>query len=60
MGIRSFHARSIGSVGQKAAKLLAVKVGVLKKKVDHPALVESLSPESSLPGFKSFSKFEGQ
>ena len=27
-----FHARNIGSVGQRAAKLLAVKVGVLKKK----------------------------
>ena len=29
---RSFNAESFGSVGQRAAKLLAVKVGVLKKK----------------------------
>ena len=28
-GIRSCHARNIGSVGQRAAKVLAVKVGVL-------------------------------
>ena len=31
-GIRSFHARNIGSVGQRASKLLAFKVGGLKKK----------------------------
>ena len=29
---RSFIAKSFGSVGQRAAKLLAVKVGLLKKK----------------------------
>ena len=28
---RSFNAENFGSVGQRAAKLLAVKVGVLKK-----------------------------
>ena len=28
----SFNAKNFGSVGQRAAKLLAVKVGVLKKK----------------------------
>ena len=31
-GIRSFNARNIGSVGQRALKLLAVKVGGLTKK----------------------------
>ena len=30
-GYRSFHTSNIGSVGQRAAKLLAVKVGGLKK-----------------------------
>ena len=30
--IRSFHARNIGSVSQRALKLLAFKVGSLKKK----------------------------
>ena len=29
---RCFNAQNLGSVGQRAAKLLAVKVGVLKKK----------------------------
>ena len=31
-GIRSFNPRNIGSVGQRALKLLAVKVGGLTKK----------------------------
>ena len=31
-GFRSFHTFNIGSIGQRAAKLLAVKVGGLKKK----------------------------
>jgi len=30
-GFRSFHAGKIGSVGQRASKLLAAKVGGLKK-----------------------------
>ena len=29
---RSFNAKNVGSVGQRVAKLLAVNVGVLKKK----------------------------
>ena len=33
-GFRSFHAFDIKSVGQRAAKLLAVKVGGLKKNSD--------------------------
>ena len=32
MGFRSFNAENVGSVGQRAEKLLAVKIGVLKKK----------------------------
>ena len=31
------HTLNIGSIGQRAAKLLAVNVGDLKKKVYHPA-----------------------
>ena len=31
-GFRSFHPFDIGSVGQRAARLLAVKIGGLKKK----------------------------
>ena len=30
-GIRSFHTGEIGNEGQRAAKLLAIEVGVLKK-----------------------------
>ena len=36
-GIRSFHTGSMGSVAQRAAKLLAVKVADLKKKSANPA-----------------------
>ena len=32
-GIRSFHALNIGSVGHRASKLLAVKVGGLQKRL---------------------------
>ena len=32
MGFRTFHAGKIGSVGQKASKLLAVQVEVFKEK----------------------------
>ena len=62
---RSFDAENIGSVGQRAAKLLAVKVGVLKKKsaaLAIPAKVceSSFGPGSSTSGVKSFSKFDSQ
>ena len=30
-GLRYFHAGNIGSVGQRASKLLAVKYGIVKK-----------------------------
>ena len=58
---RSFRMLNIGSVCQRAAKLLAVKVGGLKK-VCHLALVDphasdlGLTPTDS----ESFSKFEGR
>ena len=47
-GFRSFHASNIGSAGQRAAKLLAIKFGGLKK-VCHqaPALVEPASQGST-------------
>ncbi len=48
-------------VGQRASKLLAVKVGGLKKKSCSPALapLEPISPDSSWTLVESFSKFEG-
>ena len=53
------------SVGQWAAKLLAVKVGVFKKKSATSAIpaevcASAISPGSRLPGVKSFPKFDGQ
>ena len=56
-GFRSFHAGNVGSVGQRAAKLLAVKIGVLKKKsatlaITAKACASAFSPSSSLPGFE--------
>ena len=52
----------MGSVGQRAAKLLAVNVGGLKKKVCCPATapLEPVGPDF-IPGkLESFSKFDGQ
>ena len=59
-GFRSFHTDNIGSVGQRTSKLLAVKVGVLKKKSAALAIPAELcasefGPDSSLPGVESFS-----
>ena len=58
--IRSFYARKIGSVGQRASKLLAVKVGGLKKKSANrlPALLELLNPDSTAPRVEPFSNFD--
>ena len=52
----------MGSVGQRAAKLLAFKVGDLKKKVYHRALalVEPVGPGLTPTWSESFSKFDGQ
>ena len=64
-GFRFFHKGNIGSVGQGASKLLAVKVGVLKKKSAALAISPELcttmiGPGSSLSGVESFSNLEGQ
>ena len=58
---RIFHTFNIGSVDQKSAKLLAVKVGGLKK-VCHPTPVEHYlcGPCLTLTGSESFSKFDTQ
>ena len=63
--LRSFNAENFGSVGQRAAKLLAVKVGVLKKKSAASAIppkvcASAFGPGSSTPGVESFSKFDSQ
>ena len=57
---RIFHTFNIGSVDQKSAKLLAVKVGGLKK-VCHPTRVEQhlCAPCLTLTESESFSKFDG-
>ena len=62
---RTFFAINIESVGQRATKLLAVKVGVLWKKSAASAIppkvcARSFGPGSSTPGVKSFSKFDSQ
>ena len=64
-GFRYFYTGSIGSEGQRASKLLAVKVEVLKKKSAASAISDELCasticPGSSLPVVKSFSKIEGR
>ena len=55
----------MGSVGQRASKLLAVKVGSLKKKSAAAAIPAKLcaivfGQDSSLLRVGSFSKFDGQ
>ena len=57
------YASNIGSVGQRAAKLLAVKVKVLKKKFATSAIPAEVcaSPFDQglrTPGVQSFSKFD--
>ena len=64
-GFNYFHTNNIGSVGQRASKLLAVKVEVLKKKSATSAIpaevcASAISPGSRLLWVKSFSKFDGQ
>ena len=51
-GFRFFNTENLGSVGQRAAKLLAVKVGGLKKKSAGRPRPQS----ASLPGFDSQSR----
>ena len=61
--LTSFIAESFRSVSQKAAKLLAVKDGVLKEKSAASAIppkvcASAFGPGSSPPGVKSFLKFD--
>ena len=57
---RSFNAKNLRSVGQRAAKLLAVKVGGLKKGLPAgPGRSQPVFPGSNPCAFKSFSKFDG-
>ena len=60
-GFRSFQTVNLGSVGQTAAKLLAFKLGGLKK-VCHPtpAPLEPVSQGSNPGEVESFSKFHGR
>ena len=63
-GFGSFHTGNMGTVGQRASKLLAVKVGVLKKKSAALAIpaklcASAISPGWRLSGVESFSEFEG-
>ena len=60
---RSFNAKNYDFVGHRTAKLLAVKIGVLKKKSAASAIpakvcARSISLGSRTPWVKSFSKFE--
>ena len=63
---RSFYKFKTGSVGQKAAKLLAVKVGsILKKNSATSAITAKMRASacglsSTLTGSKLFSKFDGR
>ena len=55
----------MGSIGQRALKLLAVKVGGLKKKSATSAFTakecaSAFGLDSSSSGVESFSKFDGQ
>ena len=55
----------MGSVGQRALKLLTVKVGGLKKKSADSAITAKacatvIGPDSSGTVVKSFSKFDGR
>ena len=59
---RSFNTGNMGSVGQRAVKLPALKVGGLKKKYANSAITAEacaivIGPGSNLPGFESFPKF---
>ena len=63
--LRYYNAENLGSVGQRAAKLLAVKVGVLKKKsaalaIPANACAITFGPGSNPGAVESFSKFDSQ
>ena len=51
---RSFNAKNFGSVGQRAAKLLAVTVGLLKKKSAASAIPAEVCASAFIgPGFEN-------
>ena len=54
---RLFNTENFGSVGQRAAKLLAVKVGLLKKKSANSAITAEVRASTFGPGL-SVSAFE--
>ena len=60
-GFKSLNAENLGSVGQRTAKLLTIKLcacalfGLYGRKMS-----KRFSPDSSCTGVKSFSKFDGQ
>ena len=61
---RCFNIQNSESVGQRVAKLLAVKFGLLEKKSAASAIpaevcASAISLGSRTPGVKSFSKFDG-
>ena len=63
-GFRSFNAENLGFVDQRAAKLLAAKVGVLKKKsaasaIPAKACANAFGLGSILGEVESFTKFDG-
>ena len=58
---RTLIPKNLGSVDQRVLKLLAIKVGVLKKcLLASPGPLKPVSPDSCLPGVESFSNFDGQ
>ena len=59
--IRFLNAENLGSIGQRAAKLLAVNVRGLKKSLPAgPGPSRTSQPDSSSRRVESFSKFDGQ
>ena len=59
-GFIYFHTGDIGSLGHRTAKLLAVKVALLKSAtsvITAKVCASACGPGSSPPGFESFSKF---
>ena len=64
-GFRSFHTGNMGSVGQRVAKLPALKVRGLKKKsadsaITAKACASVIGLGSSSTRIESFSEFNGQ
>ena len=64
-GFKSFNVENLRSLSQRTSKLIAVKIGVLKKKFAASAILLKLCASaidlgSSSYGIELFSKFEGQ